>query len=305
MGVDASAVLAPGPWEHRMVAANGARFHVAEVGDGPLVLFLHGFPECWWAWRNQLPAVAAAGYRAVALDLRGYGASDKPPRGYDPRTLAADVAGVVRSLGAPDAVLVGHGWGGTLAWTAAVGHAHVVRRIAVVAAPHPRRMRTALLSEPRQVAASRQLIGFQRPVLPERGLVADDGAQVERLLAAWAGPGWPDSASAAFYRQAAQIPGVAHCALESWRWVVRSVPRSDGVRYHRAMKVPVRVPVLALHGARDGAVLPSSARGSGTYVQAPYRWRLLPDVGHFPHEEAPEAFSTELLGWLADPEPER
>ena len=95
-----------------MVAANGARFHVALVGDGPLVLFLHGFPEFWWAWRHQLPAVAAAGYCAAAMDLRGYGASDKPPRGYDLSTLAADVAGVIRSLGARDAVVVGHGWGG-------------------------------------------------------------------------------------------------------------------------------------------------------------------------------------------------
>ncbi|MGH8894731.1 MAG: alpha/beta fold hydrolase, partial [Actinomycetes bacterium] len=71
-----------------MVAANGARFHVAVSGDGPLVLLLHGFPQFWWAWRHQLPELAAAGYRAAAMDLRGFGASDKPPRGYDPRTLA-------------------------------------------------------------------------------------------------------------------------------------------------------------------------------------------------------------------------
>ena len=95
-----------------MVAANGARFHVAVAGEGPLVLLLHGFPTFWWTWRHQLPALAAAGHRVAAMDLRGFGASDKPPRGYDPRTLAEDVSGVIRSLGDRDAVVVGQGLGG-------------------------------------------------------------------------------------------------------------------------------------------------------------------------------------------------
>ena len=97
MSVDSSVVLVAGPWEHRYVAANGARFHVASAGEGPLVLFLHAFPQFWWTWRRQLTALAEAGYRAVAMDLRGYGASDKPPTGYDAPTLTADVAGVIRS----------------------------------------------------------------------------------------------------------------------------------------------------------------------------------------------------------------
>jgi len=79
---DASSVLIDGPWEHKFVSANGARFHVAELGEGPLVVLLHGFPQFWWAWRDQLTALAEAGYRAAAIDLRGFGASDKPPRGY-------------------------------------------------------------------------------------------------------------------------------------------------------------------------------------------------------------------------------
>lgn len=105
---------------HRDVAANGARFHVAELGDGPLVLLLHGFPQFWWTWRHQLTALADSGYRAVAMDLRGVGGSDRTPRGYDPANLALDITGVIRSLGEPDAALVGHDLGGYLAWTAAV-----------------------------------------------------------------------------------------------------------------------------------------------------------------------------------------
>ena len=86
-----SAVQLDGPWTHRDVAANGARFHIAEIGEGPLVMFVHGFPQFWWAWRHQLKDLAEAGFRAVAMDLRGVGGSDRTPRGYDPGNLALDV----------------------------------------------------------------------------------------------------------------------------------------------------------------------------------------------------------------------
>ncbi|HET7474402.1 MAG TPA: alpha/beta fold hydrolase, partial [Dermatophilaceae bacterium] len=116
MPTDASSVLVDGPWEHRFVSANGARFHLAEMGSGPLVLLLHGFPQFWWAWRHQLVALAEAGYRAAAVDMRGYGASDKPPQGYDTFTLASDAASMVRALGEVDAVVVGQGSGAWTAW---------------------------------------------------------------------------------------------------------------------------------------------------------------------------------------------
>ncbi len=116
MASDLTPVYADGPWTHRDVSANGARFHVVELGDGPLALFLHGFPQFWWTWREQLTAFADAGYRAVAMDLRGIGGSDKPPRGYDPLTATMDVTGVIRALGESNAVLVGHGLGAGLAW---------------------------------------------------------------------------------------------------------------------------------------------------------------------------------------------
>jgi pimeloyl-ACP methyl ester carboxylesterase len=302
--LDASLARVPGPWEHHMVAANGARFHVAVAGDGPLVLLLHGFPQFWWSWRHQLPALADAGYRVAAMDLRGFGASDKPPRGYDPRTLAEDASGVIRSLGDRDAIVVGHGLGGLVAWTLAVVHPRQVRRLVAVSMPHPRRLRRAHLTDPRQVSASRQVWAYQAPVLPERRLVADDAAAIGRLLHRWAGPGFPDPDTEARYRQAAQIHGVAHCALESYRWQVRSLPRTDGIRYARRMASPVTVPTLQVHGALDGCVLPGSAQGSRRYVEASYRWHLMPGVGHFPHEEDPSAFTTVLRDWLADPSAE-
>ena len=109
---DGSIVRDPGPWTHRDVSANGIRFHIVEAGTGPLVILLHGFGQYWRSWRYQLPGLAQAGFRVVAPDLRGYGDTDKTPRGYDAFTLADDVAGLVRGLGERDAVLVGHGYGG-------------------------------------------------------------------------------------------------------------------------------------------------------------------------------------------------
>ena len=305
MASDLTPVYADGPWTHREVSANGARFHVAEVGDGPLALFLHGFPQFWWTWRNQLTAFAEAGYRAVAMDLRGVGGSDKPPRGYDPLTLTMDVTGVIRALGESNAVLIGHGWGAGLAWTAATMRPKAVRRLVIVGAAHPRQTRASLLTSPGQIAASKHIFAAQRPLQAERGLVKDHGAAVARMLEAWSGPGWPEPEVSRRYQDAMLIPGVAHSTMEYYRWQLRSLMRPDGLRYHQRMRALTEVPTLHLHGALDTVVLDSTARGSGGQVNAPYRWRLLEGIGHFPQEEAPKLFTGEVLGWLRDEEPDR
>ena len=116
-------LLLDGPWQHHNVTARGTRFHIAEQGDGPLVLFLHGFPLFWWSWRHQLNSFAEAGYRAVAMDLRGYGTSDHTPRGYDLPSLAEDVSSLIAALGEADATIVAHDWGGFVGWTLAATHA--------------------------------------------------------------------------------------------------------------------------------------------------------------------------------------
>ncbi|MFI0354403.1 alpha/beta fold hydrolase [Actinomadura sp. 9N407] len=305
-GHASSVVEVDGPWIHRTVSAGGTRFHVAEAGEGPLVLLLHGFPEFWWSWHNQLVSLSAAGYRVAAVDLRGYGGSDKPPRGYDLVTLAGDAAGLVRALGEANAIVVGHDWGGLLAWTMAVYHPKVVQRLAVVSAPHPLRMRQAIRSNPRgQGWATRHIFSYQVPSLPERRLIRNDAAFLGRLLHEWSGPGWPDEKTERLVRDAMQIPGTIHCALEYHRWFVRSQPRPDGIRYAHRMRTPIQVPTLQLHGSLDPCILPASAQGSGRYVEAPYRWKLIDGAGHFPHQERPRAFDTQLLGWLKDPEPER
>ena len=290
-----------GPWSHRWVAANGARFHVVDSGTGPLVLFLHGFPEFWWAWRHQLPALADLGYRAAAMDLRGYGRSDKTPHGYDPMTLAGDVAGLIRSLGYSEAVLVGHGIGGYVAWATAAMHPRQVRALTAVAAPHPYRLRQLVLNR-KHSRSLLHALQFQIPILPERRIVAHNAAYVEHLLRSWSAPGsdFPDAEAAARYRDAMLLWPAPHCALEYYRWIFRSRLRSDGRRFNRATRPPIRQRVLQLQGSLDPVVTRSAAEASAEHVTGVYRWRTLDGAGHFPHEERPEQFTKELASWLAD-----
>lgn len=302
MSTDASHALVEGPWEHRFVSANGARFHVVDSqpdasADVPVVLLLHGFPQFWWAWRHQLATLPKHGFRAVAMDLRGYGASDKPPRGYDTFTLAADVAGVVRTLTNQRVPVVGHGWGAWIAWSLPSVQPRTVRAVASVGTAHPLRTLTAL-DDAANLGRLRHALAFQTPLQPERRLVA--GGLVTELLTRWAAPGWPTPEVADTYERAMRIPSVAHSAMEYYRWAFRSRLRGDGLRFTRTVRRTIGVPVLQLHGALDGQVSPKQARGSSRWVRGDYGWHLLEGAGHFLAEEAPDEVDALLVEWLRD-----
>lgn len=302
-----SIIEVPGPWQHRYVAANGARFHVAEArpaGDGsdgprPLVLLLHGFPEFWWTWRDQLPALAARGYRAVAMDLRGYGGSDKPPRGYDPITLAGDVAGVVKALGERRAVVVGHGWGGYVGWAAAALHPREVTALCAVSAPHPRDMLSALRS-PAGRRAVAHVLAAQVPFLPERRISRPSSSYVADHLRSWSGPtaAFPGEEAIGRYDAALRLWPASHCALEYHRWLFRSRLRADGRHFDAVMAPPVAVPVCVVDGDEDRVLSRRLRRRSWSRVAGALQEHTLPGVGHFPHEEDPTGFTTVLLEWL-------
>ncbi|MGH8861520.1 MAG: alpha/beta fold hydrolase [Jatrophihabitantaceae bacterium] len=298
---DSSVVLVQGPWTHRTVRANGIALHVAEAGTGPLVLLLHGLPQFWWTWHRQLIDLADAGYHAVAVDLRGFGASDKPPRGYDAPNLAGDMAALVSALGESDALLVGADLGGLLAWTMAACHPDVVRGLVLLGAAHPLRLRSAVRHDRAQRRASRYALRtFQVPRRPEHRL-ARDSQWVRELFETWTGPGWRGTpgyvSEVERYAEAMRIHPVYYCAAEYFRWLVRSLPRKDGRRFADSLRHPVSAPVLQLHGDLDGCVLPATAQGSGQYVTGNYEWRVLDGVGHFPHNEVPETVSGELIRW--------
>jgi pimeloyl-ACP methyl ester carboxylesterase len=296
---DSSCVLVPGPWEHRNVAANGAQFHVVLAGPAgaghPLVVLLHAFPEFWWAWRHQIPALAAAGYRVAAMDLRGFAGSDKPPHRHETAVLARDVAGVVRSLGSPAAVVVGHGFGGTVAWSLPSLAPDLVSGVVVLANPHPVPLHRLGPTVP--VRALTALARFQVPWFPEHALL--ERALVARLLHDWSAPGNDGATSqAALYTEAMGLPFAAHSAMEHFRWLVRSTPRTDGRRYLAAISAPVRVPVMTLRGGQDPLMRARAFSRDADFVTGPLRQEVVAGAGHFLPEEAPAEVTELLLEFL-------
>lgn len=298
-GPDPSVTRIPGPWRHHDVHANGIRFQcveaLADPEDStpptarPLVILLHGFASFWWSWRHQLRGLAGA--RVVAVDLRGYGGSDKPPRGYDGWTLAGDTAGLVRALGHSSATLIGHADGGLVCWATAVLHPRAVTAIALVSSPHPAALRRSALTRRNQRRALLPtLLRYQIPRWPEHLLTRDDGAEVERIVRARASGKWVASEDFSetipHLRTAIRIPAAAHSALEYQRWAVRSQLRAEGRRFMALMDRQLTVPVLHLRGDADPYVLAEPVEQSrrfaprGSFVS-------VGGAGHYAHEEAP------------------
>jgi pimeloyl-ACP methyl ester carboxylesterase len=308
---DPSVTRIDGPWRHLDVHANGIRFHVVEAVPTdqdaatppmvrPLVILLHGFASFWWSWRHQLRGLAGA--RVVALDLRGYGGSDKPPRGYDGWTLAGDTAGLIRALGHSSATLVGHADGGLVCWATSVLHPRLVRAIAVVSSPHPAALRRSALTRRDQGRALLpSLLRYQVPLWPERSLTRSNAEEIERLVRSRACAKWVASEdfseTIGHLRQAIQIPSAAHSALEYQRWAVRSQLRDEGRRFMRSMKQQAGIPVLHLRGDADPYVLADPVERTQRY--APHgRYISIAGAGHFSHEEAPEQVNKHLMRFL-------
>lgn len=236
-------------FEHRIVDCNGIRLHVAEARPAnitdqtPLVVFLHGFPEHWWSWRNQLTAMRDAGYWAVAPDLRGYGESDKPwdVAEYEVEKLAGDVAGLIRALGREKALVVGHDWGGVVAWAFAMEHPDMLERLAILNVPHPLQMLKGLRTY-KQLMKSWYIFFFQLPKLPELAIAKDDYAFVRKTFA---GDRVPEE-EIERYVEALRIPGVVRSAVNYYRAVIRRVA-SGRIPKTRIIDRPV----LVIWGDRD------------------------------------------------------
>ncbi len=276
------------------MAANGARFHVAQVGNAgdPLVILLHGFPCFWWEWRHVIPPLAEAGYRVVAMDLRGFGASDKAQRQISTPKFSYDVAGVISSLGYSRATVVGRGIGAHVAWAMPSYAPEVTAAIVAVGTPHPLALRRTLLT-------SRINPYFQAGHLPailERSLKSGEG--VRHFLSTWAHDEEAALAEADTYTAVLRLPFAARCAVDALRWQTRSPFLSDTRVYLRKIDRPITVPAFGIRGAEDQMYSPRSwtvsARWAPNLKQA-----IIRDAGHFLPEESPAALTEQLLGALA------
>jgi pimeloyl-ACP methyl ester carboxylesterase len=280
---------------HRYADLGDVRLHYVEAGQGPLVVLLHGFPEFWYSWRFQIPALAAAGLRVVAPDMRGYNMSDKP-RGvaaYDVDLLARDVARLIRACGAERASVVGHDWGGGVAWLFAMRYPALLERLAILNAPHPVRFLRGL-AHPRQLLRSAYIFFFQVPWLPEAVWRAGDFRLLRWVFRT--DPLRPDAFTAediARYVDALAQPGALTGALNYYRALVRRNP----LRARAALR-PITAPVLVIWGERDRALGPELAAPPPAWVP---RARLvrLPDASHWVQNDRPERVNALLLDFFA------
>jgi pimeloyl-ACP methyl ester carboxylesterase len=236
------------PVEHHDIAANGIHLHVVQTGPatGPLVLLLHGFPEFWYGWRHQLPSLAAAGYCVWAPDQRGYNLSDKPQgvAAYRLEVVAADVIGLIDAAGRERACLVGHDWGGMVAWWLAIHAPHRLARMVIINAPHGAAMRQQLRRHPAQWLRSAYIGWFQLPWLPEVVTRAGNWRLLVRALQRSSRPGTFAAADLKRYRQAWSHPQAMRAMLNWYRALGRRPPRFP-------THPPITVPTLLIWGAND------------------------------------------------------
>jgi len=288
---------------HELVSANGLRFHVATCGGGDrLALCLHGFPECWYSWRHQMPLLAELGYRVWAPDLRGYGETDRPRhvQDYAIEPLLDDVAGLIDVAGARSTLLVAHDWGGIIAWYFALRRVRPLARLVVMNLPHPAVMEREVRRW-RQLRRSWYVLFFQIPRLPEAALRMGDYRAVRRafLDSAVDKSRFPDSVLQV-YRDNAARPGALTAMLNYYRALLRG-----GGSRQRALGYPViETPTLMLWGEEDVALCKETTYGTERYVPN-LTLRYLPRVSHWVQQEAPETVNAMLAAWLTDqPVPE-
>lgn len=282
--------------KHETVEANGIRLHVARAGDGPLMLFLHGFPEYWAMWRPLLEHFGARGHCAVAPDMRGYNLSDKPAgvEAYKAKYLIADVLALAAHYTREPFVLVAHDWGGAVAWGVALAHPERLARLVMINSPHPYIFWRELTRNPAQQKASEYMLLFRSAkaerVLSENGYARLLGAFSDlepqaraALVEAWSRPGALTGGlnyyrASALYPPSPEDPGAARLSLEAKDFVVR-------------------VPTLVVWGERDAALLPGCLEGLEEVVPDLKLVRV-PDATHWVAREKTALVIREIENWM-------
>ncbi|RPH34803.1 MAG: alpha/beta hydrolase, partial [Chloroflexi bacterium] len=278
--------------EDEFVEANGIRFHCLTDGSGPLVLLLHGFPQFSYEYRHLVPALAKAGYRAVAPDLRGYGDSSRPTRieDYQLRILGDDIAALVEAFGERKAHVLGHDWGGIVAAEAALSHPDRVDRLILVNGPPAITLGRAIHHSWRQRFRSSYVLFFRVPRLPEWWLTYGHGRVMKLLLA----DGTFEPADLAAYRDAICQPGAAWAGLAYYRSIAHTI-KDDA---NRLRGKTIGSPTLVLWGERDRALGRDLAVRLDTQLPALSVKLFFPDVSHWLIEDRPDEVAKLVIEFL-------
>lgn len=270
--------------EHGFADSNGVKIHYAAVGPktGQLVVMVHGFPDFWYTWRSQMEALSGAGYRAVAMDLRGFNLSGQPAgvEAYDMRLLVGDLVAVIKAQGREKAIVMAHDWGGMVAWQTSFHAPQVVEKLIIVNLPHPRGLARELANNPAQQKASQYARNFQQPNSHEK-LTAEGLA------------GWVTDPEAKKRYVEAFSKSSFDAMMNYYR---RNYPREP---YQDASGPVIKpqCPVLQIHGLKDWALLPGALTGTWEWVDD---WTLvtIPEAGHFAQQDAPDKVNRAVLSWL-------
>lgn len=284
-------------WQHHFVETNQIRLHCVMQGEGDLVVLLHGFPEFWYSWRFQIPALARH-FKVVVPDLRGYNDSDKPHSGYDIDTLSADIRGLIENLGYARAHIVGHDWGGAIAWHLAQKFPQYVNRLAILNAAPMQRLVHEMASNLDQLRRSWYVLAFQLPGIPEWLIQHNLKEFVKNLLQGQAvRKGAFSKEDTQVYQSALEKPGALSAAinyyrqlLQPWHWL-----REWGHPPN------LTVPTLVLWGEEDAFLSSHLLEGMDQLIQAPFQLKRIPHCGHWVQQEAPQTVNRELLEFLRQP----
>lgn len=280
--------------EHSMVQTNGVCLHVASAGDvaAPPVILLHGFPEFWYGWRHQIPALAEAGYRVLAPDQRGYNLSDKPKglAAYTLDTLAADVIGLIEAAGREQVIVIGHDWGAAVAWWTALKYPRRVEKLVILNVPHPAVMLDMLSESRRQRLKSWYIAYFQIPRLPEWLLGLGGGYGLATMMFAASGPNALNDADIARYQAAWAQPGALTAMLNWYRALVQRRPAMPA-------NLRIRVPTRILWGEKDIALVPELADASAALCDDARIVRF-PNASHFVQHDEPAAVNAAILEFI-------
>ena len=286
--------------KQRVVRASNMNFTVLEQGDGPLVLCLHGFPDTAHSFRHQLPALAAAGFHAVAPFMRGYHPTEPASDGrYDSPVLSEDTLALIDALGYKEAFIFGHDWGAVAAYGAAAAAPDRVRKLVTAAVPYGNRLFQAFVADYAQQRRSWYMFFFQT-ALAEAAVAQNDFAFLEKMWSDWS-PGWKWSREEMeALKQSFRTGTTTKNAIEYYRATLGPVLRMpiEPSQMRAMAPTPINVPALMVHGRDDGCIGVDMLEGMKAHFPRGLKIEMVPEAGHFVHQEKPDFVNWLVLDFL-------